>query len=104
MNNQSYIRRKTTRQTRYGAADTAFIRSHEEHPNNGEERPFKNIDGKFTFIANFSKGLKHNKRGEVEFDSYKSLLNAIVSANPGDFEKIILGEKKNESDHKEKIG
>jgi len=91
MNNQSYVRRKTARQTRYDAADTAFIRSHEQHPNNGEERPFKNIDGEFTFIANFSKGLRHNKRGEVEFDSYKSLLKAIGSTDPDDFEKIVLG-------------
>ena len=91
MNEQSYIRRKTARQTRYDAADTAFVRSHEEHPNNGEERPFKNIDGEFTFIANFSKGLRHNKRGEVEFDSYKSLLNAIQTRSPADFESIILG-------------
>ena len=91
MNNQSYIRRATARKIRYDAADTAFFRSHEEHPNNGEERPFKNIDGEVTFIANFSKGLRHNKRGEVKFDSYKSLLNAIISANSNDFENILLG-------------
>ena len=37
MNNQSYIRRKTARQIRKDAADTAFMRNHpSEHPSNGE--------------------------------------------------------------------
>ncbi len=79
------------KQIRHDAADTAFVRSHEEHPNNGDERPFKNIDGEFTFIANFSKGLIHNARGEVKLGSYKSFLRALWSGNPNDFEAISLG-------------
>ena len=92
MNNQSYIRRKTARQIRKDAADTAFMRNHPtEHPSNGEEQTHINGAGQFTYIANFSKGLHHNSIGEVDSVSYRSLLKAIASGNPNDFEAIILG-------------
>ena len=67
------------------------MRNHQEHPNNGEEQTHINTAGEFNYIANFSKGLHHNAIGEVDPISYKSLLKAIWSGNPNDFEAIVLG-------------
>ena len=95
MNNQSHIRRKTARQIREDAAETAFMRNHpQDHPNNGEEQTHLNNEGKFSYVANFSKGLQHNDRGEVDPASYRSLLKALWSGNPNDFEAIALGGKR----------
>ena len=55
------------------------------HPNNGDERLYPN------FIGNFSKGLPHNSIGEVNRAAYGSLLQALLSGNPADFEDITLG-------------
>ena len=92
MNTQSHIRRKAARKTREDAAETAFMRNHpQQHPNNGEEQTHINSLGHFSYIANFSKGLHHNSRGEVDPVSYESLLKAISSGSPNDFEAIVLG-------------
>ena len=92
MNNQSHIRRKAARKIREDAAETAFMRNHpQQHPNNGEEQTYINNAGHFSYIANFSKGLQHNSRGEVDPVSYRSLLKAIGSGDPNDFEAIMLG-------------
>ncbi|HMK31826.1 MAG TPA: vanadium-dependent haloperoxidase [Terriglobales bacterium] len=42
-------------------------------------------------IGNFSKGLPHNALGEVDPHAYRSLLEAIASGQPEDFENIVLG-------------
>jgi len=42
-------------------------------------------------IGNYSKGLVHNGIGEVDSNSYQSLLNAVSSGNPSAFEQIQLG-------------
>lgn len=42
-------------------------------------------------IECFTKGLPHNELGEVDIEAYRSLLNAIVSGDAQDFEKILLG-------------
>jgi hypothetical protein len=55
------------------------------HPNNGDEDLYPNR------IGNYSKGLAHDQFGEVAPDSYASLLSALASGDPSDFEKIILG-------------
>ena len=91
MNNQKYIRRKTAKEIRNNATETAFFRNHAEHSDNGEEQTYTNSVGQFSYIANFSKGLQHNSIGEVDSSSYKSLLKAIWSAKPEDFERILLG-------------
>jgi hypothetical protein len=42
-------------------------------------------------IANYSKGLIHDANlGEVDDNSYQSLLDALISGNPADFEQIML--------------
>lgn len=55
------------------------------HPSNGDEDLYP---GK---IGNYSKGLPHNKLGEVEINAYNALLQAITSGSPEDFELIPLG-------------
>ncbi len=55
------------------------------HPTNGDEERYSNK------IASDSRGLPHDERGEVNIDAYNSLTKALVSLNPDDFEKVILG-------------
>ena len=55
------------------------------HPTNGDEERYPNK------IANDSRGLPHDERGEVNLDAYNSLTKALVSLNPDDFENVILG-------------
>ncbi|MEL6258539.1 MAG: hypothetical protein AAFQ67_05750, partial [Pseudomonadota bacterium] len=43
------------------------------------------------FIGNFSKSLKHNRRGEVVPSSYKAYLNALASRDPAQFDAIPVG-------------
>ena len=61
------------------------------HPTNGDEENLHGGDGKPSYIGNFSKGLKHNVLGEPDPHSYQSLLTALKSEEPEDFEKILLG-------------
>ena len=69
---------------RVRAATLADQRPRPAHQNNGEERDYP-------YVANFSKGLQHDAVGDVVPTSYKSLLNALTTRNPADFEAIILG-------------
>jgi len=55
------------------------------HPTNGDGELYPNK------IANDSRGLPHDERGEVNLDAYNSLTKALQSLNPDDFENIILG-------------
>jgi membrane-associated phospholipid phosphatase len=55
------------------------------HPCNGDEDLYPSR------IGNYSKGLPHNDFGEVDPDAYKSLLVALSSGHPDDFENIHLG-------------
>lgn len=56
------------------------------HPtNNDEERYFEKYWG------NYSKGLQHDFRGDVDLTSYQTMLHALNTGNPADFEAIILG-------------
>ena len=52
---------------------------------NGDEARYANR------IGNYSKGLPHNGIGEVDPAAYRSLLNALASTDPRDFERIVLG-------------
>jgi len=58
-----------------------------QHPTNGDEELLPD------YIGNYSKGLKHNGFGEVEGPSYRSLLIALRSGEPNQFEHIMLGHK-----------
>jgi hypothetical protein len=42
-------------------------------------------------LVSFSKGLPHNHLGEVDENAYRSLLRAMKSGSPSDFEQIPLG-------------
>lgn len=55
------------------------------HPDNGDERAYA------TRIGSFSKGLPHNALGEVDPAAYQTLLAALESESPADFERITLG-------------
>src|SRR5206468_677388 len=55
------------------------------HSSNGDEERYPN------HIANYSKGLPHNQLGEVDPRAYRSLILALESEEPSDFENIILG-------------
>ena len=54
-------------------------------PTNGDESRYSNR------IGNFSKGLPLNSVGEVDAGAYHSLLRAIASGEPQDFENIVMG-------------
>src|SRR5215468_2057415 len=56
-----------------------------DQPNNGDEDLFGNR------IGNFSKGLPHNQLGEVDRDAYGSLMKAVTTGDPVDFDAIIVG-------------
>jgi hypothetical protein len=52
------------------------------HPVNGDENRYESR------IGNYSKGLPHDAFGEVDPDAYDSLLKAMRSTNPDDYEAI----------------
>ncbi len=56
-----------------------------EHLSNGDESRYPNK------IANFSKGLPHNALGEVKIEAWISLIRALTSGDPEDFERIQTG-------------
>jgi hypothetical protein len=78
-------RRLSARALRKQAADLAATRHHPEHANNNDEVNYPDRP----FIGNYSKGLKHDSVGDPEPISYGSLLRALESRDPGDFEEII---------------
>lgn len=53
-------------------------------PNNGDESLYSNK------IGNFSKGLPHQANGEVVLSAYDSLINALTTGNPADFEQVPM--------------
>ena len=55
------------------------------HPTNGDEARYTNKIGSDT------RGLPHDKRGEVELAAWQALYTACQSGDPADFEKIPLG-------------
>ncbi len=53
--------------------------------NNGDE-------ARYAFrLGSFTKALPHNNLGEVDAQAYNTLLNALRTVNPDDFERITLG-------------
>ncbi|WP_439392640.1 vanadium-dependent haloperoxidase [Bradyrhizobium sp. PMVTL-01] len=55
------------------------------HPTNGDEARYSNK------IGSDSRGLPHDKRGEVAPEAWQALYTACQSGDPADFEKIPLG-------------
>jgi hypothetical protein len=101
-------RRTEARELREEAAELAFLRPHPDHLSNGEESEYRRPlpflppppppppppaanNGELSYIANYSKGLRHNRLGEVNQSDYRRLLRALYSGNPDHFEQIPLG-------------
>jgi hypothetical protein len=55
------------------------------HPNNGDDERYDNRIGSDT------RGLPHNERGEVDLAAYDTLLHALETQDPADFEAVTLG-------------
>ncbi|HEV2668086.1 MAG TPA: vanadium-dependent haloperoxidase [Blastocatellia bacterium] len=53
------------------------------HPTNGDEQRYPDK------IASYSKGLPHNRLGEVDRAAYASLIRAVTTGDPADFENIV---------------
>lgn len=77
-------RSQTGRVIRWMAARNAYPQPLPQHPRNGEEADFH-------FLASASKGLPHDDDGEVDPAAYRTLLRALKSGRPADFDKIPLG-------------
>ncbi len=77
--------RKKSYKARIKAAELEYHLDVPPHPNNGDEARYANKIGTST------KGLKHDADGHVDPESYASLLKALQTRQPEDFEKIILG-------------
>src|SRR4029078_8776019 len=78
-------RRDLSWQVRKAAADYNRSLPVPDHPDNGDEARYPNK------IGSYSKGLPHNRWGEVDLGAYATLINALKSGDPDDFERIQLG-------------
>ncbi|MGF1675327.1 MAG: phosphoesterase, partial [Rivularia sp. (in: cyanobacteria)] len=86
----SIERQKSSFRIRQEAAQIAFKRGVTAHICNGEEQDYLDNNGNPNYIANFSKGLKHNYLGEVDPNGYKAFIAALNSGKPADFDAIPL--------------
>ncbi|HSJ76070.1 MAG TPA: hypothetical protein VK899_07815, partial [Gemmatimonadales bacterium] len=77
-------RRLSARDVRIESAHLAAERPHAEHTNNNDEVNYG------SFIGNYSKSLKHDSLGDPDPKSYGTLLRALQSRDPADFEEIEL--------------
>ncbi|HEX8907369.1 MAG TPA: hypothetical protein VF771_21130, partial [Longimicrobiaceae bacterium] len=68
------------------AAELDAERRHDEHANNNDEVNYPDRP----FIGNYSKSLKHDSLGDPDPASYATLLRALESRDPRDFEEIVL--------------
>lgn len=73
---------------RVAAADFCRQTAIPSHPTNGDEAKYANK------IATDTRGLPHNKLGEVDLKAYQSLIDALKSGDPNEYEKITLGSKR----------
>lgn len=55
------------------------------HPNNGDEDRYKSR------LASYTKGLPHDRLGEVDRSAYRTYLAALASGEPAEFEAVPLG-------------
>jgi hypothetical protein len=78
-------RRARAFQTRASATRAWFEGPHPGQVGNGDEGRYP------SFIGNYSKALPHNGLGEVDPAAYATLLKAVGSGRPQDFEQIALG-------------
>jgi hypothetical protein len=74
-------RRASARRIRMAAADLAIESPATAKPN-GDEVELRD------YVAMYSKGLPHNAIGEVDRDAYATMLRALRSGSPDDFDRI----------------
>lgn len=72
------------RSIRTAAANRAYSQPIPDQPTNGEETSYP-------YVASAFKGLPHDELGEVDPRAYQTLLRALSSERPEDFEQIPLG-------------
>jgi hypothetical protein len=84
-------RRRSALAVRVEAAELAASRHHPEHVNNNDEVSYANRP----FIGSYSKSLKHDSLGDPDPISYGTLLRALQSEDPADFEEISGGKLTN---------
>jgi hypothetical protein len=78
-------RRLSAKEVREQTAELAAERPHPEHFNNNDEVNYPDLP----FIGNYSKALRHDSLGDPEPLSYGTLLRALQSRDPGDFEELL---------------
>jgi hypothetical protein len=77
-------RRQEALQVRVDDAERELAHPFPERVSNGDEDEFPGL-------ANFTKALPHDDLGEVDPDAYQTLLRALESGQPEDFEAIPMG-------------
>lgn len=80
----SSVRGRASHNLRQQAADAYLVQGAPQEPCNPDETDYPNK------IGNYSKGLPHNEFGEVDLKAYNSLLSALSSGDPSDFERVTL--------------
>ena len=78
-------RRLSAREVRDQASDVAAARRHDEHANNNDEVNYPGTP----LVGNYSKSLRHDSLGDPIPASYATLLRALQSEDPADFEEIM---------------
>lgn len=78
-------RRFRALQIRIKAAQQQASQAPVAHPINHDELIYP------AKIGNYTKGLPHNKYGEVDLNAYSSMKRALSTGRPADFEAIIMG-------------
>ena len=79
-------RRRSARDVRVEAAALAEARLHDEHANNNDEANYPTRP----LAGSYSKSLKHDALGDPDPASYATLLRALQSRDPDDFEEVQL--------------
>lgn len=79
-------RRKQAEKIREKATDISQSESLPKHMNNGEEEEYLGKLG--VPVANFTKGLPHDDKGEVKRSDYEKLRDALREGDEDDFAKI----------------
>ena len=77
-------REQQSYQIRVEAARRERDRPPIDHSSNGDESRYAKK------LANYSKGLPHNSLGEVELPAWESMIRALSTGVPDDFEKIQM--------------
>jgi hypothetical protein len=79
-------RRFSVRELRAESAALSTARHYPDHANNNDEVNYPDR----LLAGNYSKSLKHDALGDPDPGSYATLLRALESRDPADFEEIIL--------------